>query len=88
MKLFDLIKLKKENKMLKCRIRTLEKQLSEQGLRFAEDYRKLKNDYMRVIKPDTLAVGVDKDGKVMEYTKYTPHYYLIDKTGDTGESND
>ena len=38
---------------------------------------------MRFMKDDTISVSVDETGKITEYVKYTPDYFLVDKTGNT-----
>ena len=84
--IFNNIKLARENKELKAKVRKLTKQLQESVKLIQsqqEDINKLHADFMRFMKDDTISVSVDETGKITEYVKYTPDYFLVDKTGNT-----
>lgn len=85
MNIFSNIKLARENKELKAKIVKLRKELKEKENRILQqqdDINKLHADFMRIMKDSTIQVSVDDNGKITEYVKYTPDYFLIDKRGE------
>jgi len=73
--IFNNIKLAKENKELKKKVKTLEQVIKNQDLRNDQLFR----DYMRLLRSDTIEVSVDEENKIRELVKYSPFGFIIDK---------
>ena len=82
LKIFDNLRLIRENKDLQKEVRVLKATLQKKDKeieRLTQDINEVRGDFIRALKNNTIQIKTDDDGKVIEWVKYTPDYFLIEK---------